>query len=439
MQATQERHTMRAWFYAGVIISLAVLFFGWWNGSITELISGNDRIMAIGRLFGLLAGWSVVLEIILMSRVPFIERSFDLQEIADLHRLNGYALLIGISAHFAYLLVAYAGPIHLSLWDQFIAFNTGQYEDVLWATLGTVIFFVAGGLSVRLIRSKMRYEWWYVIHLTIYFGILLTFLHQIKLGGDFIGSTWFATYWYMLYILAFVLWVWYRLLRQFWLLMQYGFKVESIEQTANNIFSVVVSGRNIAHFEYESGQYAAWRFLTPNLWYEAHPFSFSSTPGDNTIRFTVKASPDYVDRLTKIAPGTSVLVDGPRGSFTPERAAETTRAVLIAGGIGITPFLAHSKKLLAYGKQVSLLYAVRSAGDIAFSDELRALEAQGLNVYCFINERGQRITDEVLQRVATKDTTIFVCGPDGMSRAVTNNLRKLGVPRDRIIAERFAF
>lgn len=429
---------MRAGFYAGVIISLAVLFFGWWNGSIIELVSGNDRIMAIGRLFGLLAGWSVVLEIILMSRVPFIERSFDLQEISDLHRLNGYALLIGISAHFAFLLVAYAGPIHLSLWDQFIAFNTGQYEDVLWATLGTLIFFVAGGLSVRLIRSKMRYEWWYAIHLTIYFGILLTFLHQIKLGGDFIGSTWFAAYWYMLYILAFVLWVWYRLLRQFWLMMQYGFKVESIQQTANNIYSVVVSGRNIAHFEYDSGQYAVWRFLTPGLWYEAHPFSFSSTPGSDTLRFTAKASPDYMNRLGQLKPGTSLLVDGPRGSFTPDR-TQTEHAVLIAGGIGITPFLAHSKKLLARGKQVSLLYAVRSASDIAFSDELRTLEAQGLAVYCFIDERGQRITDDVLRRVGLSDATVFVCGPDGMSRAITSNLHKLGVPRERIITERFAF
>lgn len=429
---------MRVGFYAGVIISLAVLFIGWWNGSITDIVTGNDRVLALGRLFGLLAGWSVVLEIILMSRVPFIERSFDLQEIADLHRLNGYALLAGISGHFAFLLVAYANPIHLSLWNQFIAFITGQYEDVLWATLGTIVFFVAGGISIRLIRSKMRYEWWYVIHLTIYGAILLTFLHQIKIGGDFIGNVWFATYWYMLYILAFVLWVWYRLLRQFWLMMQHGFRVESIQKTANNIYSVVVSGRNIANFEYESGQYAAWRFLTPSLWYEAHPFSFSSNPGSGKLRFTVKASREYMNRLTSMKPGTYVLIDGPRGSFMPDR-AETSKAVLIAGGIGITPFLAHSKKLLAHGKQVSLLYAVRSSKDIAFSDELRELETKGLNVYCFIDERGQRITNDVLKRIAADDTTVFVCGPDSMSRSITNNLRKMGVPRDRIVTERFAF
>ncbi|HEY5695377.1 MAG TPA: hypothetical protein VIQ80_00930, partial [Candidatus Saccharimonadales bacterium] len=264
MQTLHERKTMRRWFYVAVIMTLTLLFIGWWNGSITALLSGNDRIMAIGRLFGLVAGWSVVLEIILMCRVPFIERSFDLQEISDLHRLNGYALLAGITGHFAFLLVAYASPAHLSLWDQFIAFNTGQYEDVLWASIGTVIFFVAGGLSVRFLRTRMRYEWWYALHLTIYGAILLAFLHQIKLGGDFIGSSWFVTYWYALYILAFVLWVWYRVVRRLIFFVRHRFVVESVEQIAEAIYSVTVSGRHIEQFAYDPGQYASWRFLAPS-------------------------------------------------------------------------------------------------------------------------------------------------------------------------------
>jgi predicted ferric reductase len=437
--ATTYRQSMRTGFYVAVIISLFILFLGWWFGSMNSILNMNDRVMAIGRLFGLLAGWSVVMEIILMSRVPFIERAFDLQEISDLHRLNGYALLIAISGHFGYQLIGYAQTAHLSWWAQFLAFNSYQYEDVLWATIGTLIFFGAGAISVRMIRSKMRYEWWYVIHMTIYFGILLTFLHQIKLGGDFIANFWFAAYWYALYILAFVVWAWYRVVRQFALFAKHQFKVMSIEKTATNTYSIVLTGKNLREFEYEAGQYATWRFMTPSLWYEAHPFSFSSSPGMEVLRFTVKASPDLTQRLLRLKPGSLVMVDGPRGNFTADRAAETPNAVLIAGGIGITPFLSNIRQLLHDGKNVSLLYAVRTPEDVAFSDELRQLQAYGLKINFFVDSAGQRITNDVLSQVAREDTTVYICGPDGMSKALVKNLKQLGISSKNIVTERFAY
>ncbi len=437
--ATTYRQSMRTGFYVAVIASLFILFLGWWFGSMTSILSANDRVMAIGRLFGLLAGWSVVVEIILMSRVPFIERAFDLQEISDLHRLNGYTLLVSISGHFAYQLIGYAETAHISWWSQFLAFSSSQYEDVLWATLGTIIFFGVGAISIHMIRTKMRYEIWYLVHLTIYFGIYLTFLHQIKLGGDFIANFWFASYWYMLYILAFVVWAWYRVVRQFVLFVRHRFKVLSIEKTATNTYSVVLTGKNLREFDYEAGQYATWRFMTPSLWYEAHPFSFSSSPGMEVLRFTIKASLDYRERLMKLKVGSYVIVDGPRGNFTADRAAETSNTVLIAGGIGITPFLSNIRQLLHDGKNVLLLYAVRTPEDVAFSDELRQLQAYGLKINFFVDSVGQRITYDALSRVAYEDTTIYICGPDGMSKALVKNLKQLGVSSENIVTERFAY
>jgi predicted ferric reductase len=433
------RNLMRSGFYAAVVVSLVLLLTGWWNGSITTLATMDDRMIAIGRLFGLLAGWSVALEIILMSRIPFIERSFDLQEIVDLHRLNGYSLLFTISAHLAFLLVGYADPSHLSLWSQFWAFNSSQYEDVLWATLGTLIFFGAGALSVRLIQARIRYEVWYLTHLAIYFGIVLTFLHEIKLGGDFISVFWFTSYWYALYILAFMLWAWYRLLHPFGLMIKYRFQVVRVEKAAKNTYSIILKGHRLQEFAYEPGQYATWRFLTPDLWYEAHPFSISSSPGTNYLRFTVKASADLMQRIIKIKVGSYVMVDGPRGNFTAVRAAETSNVVLIAGGIGITPYIATMRQFLGQGKKVSLLYAVRSYDDIAFVEELRQLEAAGLSISLFVDQQGQRITVDVLEQFARADTTIYVCGPDGMSRSLVKSLKGFGVAKESIITERFAY
>ncbi len=433
-----KRYSIRTAFYSGVILTLILLFAGWWAGSNAMFGLPGERLIAVGRLLGLIAAWCIILEIMLMSRVPFMERYFDLQDTVDLHRLNGYGILLGIAGHTAFLVLGYASTIHNGWWIQFIQFNT-SYGDVLWATIGTIILFIASGLSVYIMRTKMRYEVWYATHLTVYLAILLTFLHQIKIGGDFIGHFWFAAYWYALYILAFVLWAWYRVLRPFALLAKHQFKVVAIDKTAKNTYSVTLSGNNIKQFDFESGQYATWRFLSSSLWFEAHPFSISSSPGQSTIRLTVKASPSLTYKIASLKLGTYVMIDGPRGSFTLDRVADSSAVIMIAGGIGITPYMSSIKSLLDDGKDITLLYAVRSTEDIAFSQELRQLQERGLKVQTFVDELNQQITPGILGSMIKKDTTVYVCGPDGMSKAFSQILKNLGVPKGRIVTERFAF
>lgn len=437
--ATRNRFTMRLGFYIAVIVSLSLLMIGWWIGSGQNLGAPGERLNAVGRLFGLLAAWCIILEVVLMSRIPFIERSFDLHDNIDLHHLTGYAILFTISGHVVFQVLGYAAPTHIGLWTQFLQFNTSQYEDVLLATIGTIIFFGASALSVYVIRSKIRYEIWYLTHLAIYGAILMTFLHQIKTGADFIDNFWFTAYWYGLYFLAFALWLWYRVLRPFALLGYHQFRVAAIEQTAINTYSVTIEGRHMENFSFLPGQYATWRFLSSNLWFEAHPFSFSSTPGNQMIRLTMKAGPEFMDKILNLTIGTYIMVDGPRGSFTVDRAEKTSKVVLIAGGIGIAPYLASIETLLAQGKQVTLLYGVQVRDNIAFMQELRLLQSNGLYIDVFVDENGQRITHDILQRFAQPDTTIFICGPDAMSVALNNTLKQLGFPASRIITERFAF
>lgn len=432
------RKNMRASFYIGVAVSLAIIMLGWWSSSGEQLSSAADRLVAIGRLFGLLAAWSVVLQIILMSRVPFIERFFDLQDIGQLHKYNGYTLLATISGHVVFLVLGYALPSHANWFDQFVTFNT-SYNDVFLATIGTIIFFVASALSLHAIRSRMNYELWFASHLTIYGAIAATFLHQISTGGDFIHNYWFTAFWYALYILAFVVWMRYRLLTPWLLMMKYDFRVVEVQPVTHTTYSVVLRGKNIEQFVFQPGQYATWRILTRNLWYEAHPFSISSTQGSGMLRFTVKASPQLTRRIANVPVGTRVLVDGPRGGFTAERADANRRAVLIAGGIGIAPYLSMIDALLKEKKEVTVLYSARQNADIAFRDELQALQMRGVIIRLFLDEHGQSITAETLKTIGYDSSTVYICGPDGMSRGIAGLLRSLGVSEQNIITERFSF
>lgn len=433
-----NRRLMRAVFYTLFIACLTTIVVFWWNANAGNLLMSGGREIAIGRLFGLLAAFCIIIEILLMSRVPMIEKNFDLHEVIDVHRLSGYGVLIGIAGHLGYLLFGYMATSHLSLLDQFINFNT-SFDDVLWASLGTIVFIVAVGLSVRFARTRMNYELWYLVHLSMYLAIVATFLHQVKTGGDFIANPVFANFWYAMFIATFLIWLWYRVLRQLVMFGLHGFKIDSIVRESDNVYSVYVGGRNIQSMRFESGRFATWRILTPKLWFQGHPFSISSPAGNDKLRFTVKDLGNYSSKILELKPGTPVLFDGPRGGFGVDRAKDLSRVVLIAGGIGIAPFMSTIGAFLDQGKDVTLMYAIKTAGDYVFAKELEMLVNRGLKLQVFVSDTGKRIGENDLVRSAQIDTIVYVCGPSAMTKSFMTTLQQAGVPKNRIITERFSF
>lgn len=438
MSYIQRQRRAHAWFYTGLMVGLSLLFLGWLLHSGQTLTVPGGRLMAIGRLFGLVATFSILLEVLLMSRWPLIDKYFDLQEIVDLHRWTGFATIFGLAGHVVFLVMGYSSAGHVGWWQQFLNFNT-QFEDVLNATLGTAVFAVVIGLSTKVLRSKLPHEVWYFLHLTLYGAILLTFGHQLNVGADFISQPWFSAYWYVLYGGVAAAVAWYRFLRPAINYFYHGFTIESVKAEAAGIYSVIIRGHDIARFQFEPGQYARWHILRRGLWYQAHPFSFSSPAGENQLRFTVKApSGDFSQQIPNLRPGTKVLIDGPRGAFVAGRADLAKRVILVAGGIGVAPYMSIVQTLLDKGKSITILYAVRSASEIAFKDELTYLRQIGVNVQVYLSERGQRIDESVLEPMIDGETVVFLCGPDGMSRALDRGLRQAGLPSARIISERFA-
>lgn len=432
------RQTNQRLFYGGLFATLAMLLWGWWAGSASTLATPGGRLIVLSRLFGLLATYVILLEVLLMSRTPFFERNFDLQEMIDLHRWNGYVVLGGITAHLAFVVLGYAAPGRMGLWHQFVQLNT-QYEDVFKATLGTIVFIAATALSLQVARRYMSHELWLASHITLYGAILLTALHQLKTGGDLAGHFWFTAYWYMGFIGVFGLLAWHRFVLPVIHSWRYRFTVEAVTQEAQNVYSVYVSGKDLEQFRFEPGQYGTWWILAPGMWWQGHPFSFSAAPRANMLRFTVKAKGDFNSKVAALQPGRRIILDGPRGSFTADRAYGSDTVVLIAGGIGVTPYLATIQTLLNQGKSVTLLYAVRTKNDLAFGNELLTLQKQGLRIRLFINEQGQTIGEDILAAFARPNTALYICGPDSMSRELSSTLKRLGVSKRNIITERFAF
>lgn len=427
-----------------VVISVIIMAMlaGWWLGTGQDISGQASKLIAIGRLAGIIAAASVLLELLVMSRAPFIERNFDLEEINEFHRYNGFTMIFALVAHMMFLVAGYGVLSNIGWWPQLLQLNSG-FEDVFKATIGTVAFFIAALSSVRVARKRLPYEVWYFVHIIVYGGVLLTFGHQIHSGGDIITQQWMMVLWYAVYATVFGLLLYYRFARKLLYALRYDFKVTRVELESPYIYSIYITGRNVRSFSYLPGAYAQLRFLTKDMILDSHPFSFSSSPGDDMLRVTIKASGDFTAQLMHVSPQTRVLIDGPRGSFTADRATTET-ILLVAGGIGIAPFIPLAKQFLAQGKRVRILYSLHDMQDTAFKTEFRELKATYANFALTIHDSLQqgRVNPALLSASINGDKrniTVYVCGPNAMTKAVRDMLLQLGVPKRNIIAERFTF
>lgn len=405
-------------------------------------VTTANIILSIGHIAGLLAVIFVLAELIMMARVPLVEKAYSLDELTRIHRINGYLVFSLMMLHVIATTVSYqiidrnsfiAEYLHLVL----------SFEDVFKASLGFILFIIVTITSIRAARKRVSYEIWYVIHLGAYLAVILAFGHQLSDGPDFIGRPAFVAYWYGLYAITALLIGWYRFMVPAWSMWRYKLRVVAIESETHDSYTLKLAGPGLSNFTYTPGQFAIWYVLSKGIWWQGHPFSISSNPGDSTLDVTIKASGDYTKILPRAKVGSAVIVDGPHGKFTLAK-ARSKKLLMIAGGVGITPIYSMLKNIDFTDYDVELLYACRSTEDIIFDAELNELSAKGLKRVCYLSEEPGKpkstINNDVLKGISDlRERDIFLCGPPAMMQALTNNLNALNVPKKQIHSERFDY
>jgi predicted ferric reductase len=187
-----------------------------------------------------------------------------------------------------------------------------------------------------------------------------------------------------------------------------------------------------------AGQFAFLKFAGAE---RAHPFTISSGwANTGRLAFSIKGIGDYTRRLPGlIEVGQAITVEGPYGRF--DFGSAGGRQLWIAGGVGITPFIARMEAITIAGQpqDVNLIYSTGALDD-AFIDEVRnAADAAGVQLH-IVDTSQEGFVDLAKLALWIPDwrcADVWFCGPSKFGDSLYQAMRAAGLPADRFHRELF--
>lgn len=419
----------------GVAIALVVTSESW-----STLASPGGWFDAAGRLCAMVGSYLMMVMVLLIARIPWLERVVGQDQLVRWHRRIGGWPIGLIALHIVFVTLGYAKLTNASLWSQTTVFIL-HYPDILASLVGFGLLVLAGVTSFRIARHKMKYETWWVVHLYIYVALMLAFAHQVATGVMFIGHPLARWYWTGLWAGVALTVLLSRVLMPVWRNLRYQLRIAHVSEEAPGVYSLTIAGRNLSRLAVSGGQFFQWRFLAKDLWWHAHPYSLSALPRPPHLRVTIKALGDQSSAVAQLRPGTRVFVEGPYGAFT-RHVRRSQMVTLIGAGVGITPLRALLEDL---PKDVHVTVVVRASTpeDLVHREEIQTLVKQrhGELHEVIGSRRDVMLRAETLIRLAPQiaKSDVYVCGPSGFTDSIAECLHKLRVDPQLIHVEEFSF
>ena len=437
------------------IASIAAVVALWLTGGdIPQIGTEGGLATAAGRLTGLLSADLLLIQVLLMARIPWVERVWGQDELTKRHRLVGFTSFWLMWAHIVLITVGYAQAAHRNLvaevWKEVV-----QYPGMLLAAAGALALIAVVVTSIRRARRRLRYASWHLIHLYAYLGVGLALPHQLWTGQDFLASRLATIYWWGLWGTAAGVILCFRVWMPMFYSARHRLVVSQVVPEADGIFSIVMTGHNLHLSGMRPGQFCQWRFLTGRGWSRPQPFSLSAAPTVSQLRITVQRIGEGTERLAGIRPGIRVHFEGPYGTMTADR--RTRRDVLLIGaGVGITPMRGLAEAISREGgpgsrPSVVVIHRAHHAGAAAFAAEFSELGLRSdVRIIPLIGPRGagsgwfpgpgpvdtRAVLLTLIPDVA--DREIYLCGPRPWTNSVRATLRVCGMPKHAIHVEDFA-
>lgn len=221
--------------------------------------------------------------------------------------------------------------------------------------------------------------------------------------------------------------------------MSYTVEIADIQQITHDVKQFTFEKPE--GYEFEPGQ-ATEVSIDRDGWRDAgHPFTFTSLNEDPYLQFTIKIYPEHnglTEQIDTLQEGDSFIIDDPWGTIQYKGPG-----VFLAGGAGVTPFIAILRKLYKDGahKGNRLIFSNKTERDIILEDEFRTMLGDR-----FINTlTEQESSDKYLTEFIDKeflaehiddfDQHFYVCGPPKFVEDMQGHLKELGAEPDGLVFE----
>jgi ferredoxin-NADP reductase/DMSO/TMAO reductase YedYZ heme-binding membrane subunit len=394
--------------------------------------------IAVGRFTGLIGAYLLLVVVVLVARLPALERLIGHPRLTRWHRrLSPWPLLL-LVVHGASSMIGYAELSRTVLWHE-SAVALSRYQGMVGAVLSGILLAAIAALSIRAARRRMSHETWWQIHLLTYLALALSFSHQIATGASFVHHPLARLAWTLLWLstagLVFVC----RIGLPAWRTAYHRLRVVKVVRESGDVVSLVVTGRRLEQLAVSGGQYFQWRFMARGLWLHAHPYSISALPQPPYLRVTIKGFGAHSGAAARLAAGTRIAIEGPYGTFT-KHAVARRRVALIAAGVGVTPVRALLEDLPPGADPVVVLRA-SSEDEVLLGKEVMELaRARGGRVLGAFGSRHLVTLGPDTLRTNIPDLPerdVFICGPEPFTAMVADAARRVGVAPARLHVEGF--
>jgi predicted ferric reductase len=421
----------------GLGVSVA---FAFWGESLSSLNSAGGWTTLGGRITGLAGSYMMLVMVLLIARLPWLERVVGQDRLVALHRRIGGWPIVLIAAHITLITWGYAQTAKVGILHQFWTFII-HYPDILASAVAFGLLVMAGVTSARIARRRMKYETWWSVHAYIYLALTLAFAHQIRTGVMFIGHPLDRYIWILMWLAGTCALVTFRVILPVGRNFRHRLRVAAVQQEAPGVYSIIVSGRQLSYLNVSGGQFFMWRFMSKGLWAHSHPYSLSALPRPPFLRVTVKSVGDKSSAVARLKPGTRVFIEGPYGKFT-RHARSGSRVVLFGAGVGITPLRALLEDLPT-SVDVCVVVRAGSYDDIVHRDELFELVNQrnGRMIELVGSRHDVRMDSNELKKHVghLNNADVYICGPAGFNDFVARSALRLGAQAERIHLEVFSY
>ena len=216
-------------------------------------------------------------------------------------------------------------------------------------------------------------------------------------------------------------------------------KIISVEPVTHDVMRFTIEKPK--GYKFVAGQATEISINRPELKDEKRPFTFTSLNNETNLEFTIKIYESHngvTKELAKLKKDDELIIRDVWGAI--EYKGE---GVFIAGGAGITPFIAILRELNAQNKIANnkLLFTNKTEKDIILNDELQAILGKNF-INTLTDEKNNnyesgRIDAAFLEKnVSNFKQHFYVCGPPKFVTAISETLAKLGAKTDAVVFEK---